>query len=382
MEFFLTILIWVACIMAGLSFLGMVSLLGYKVYLRFSTRISTPNGINSLEEITLGGQKQWIFIRGKNKDNPVLLFLHGGPGEPIGGISSSRRLDTGLISHFTVVHWDQRGAGKSYHSNIPVSSMTFDRLVEDCSELIDYLRNKLNVQKVFLVSHSAGTIPGIKTAYKYPEKIYAYTGVAQIINDYEQQVLSYEFVVEKAEKSGNVKVQNAIKAIGPPPYETSKKYYKLADQTGRYGGFIHKNGIGKMMNLWFDYLTSPEYTLSEGINTRRCKGLHFTTNAMWEEITSTNITRDIQSLKVPVYFLMGKYDMITPTVQVEKFYDSVEVENGKRLLIFENSAHWPLIEEKGKYQDHLINIVLKDSLYKSGGFTDESNNANRIRTTR
>ena len=130
--------------MGGLVFLGMISLLGYKVYLRFSTKIKTPNGISSLEEISLGGQKQWIFIRGENRDNPVLLFLHGGPGEPIGGISSSRRLDTGLIGHFTVVHWDQRGAGKSYHSDIRVSSMSINQLVEDCSELIDYLRNKLN----------------------------------------------------------------------------------------------------------------------------------------------------------------------------------------------------------------------------------------------
>ncbi|MFC1946550.1 alpha/beta fold hydrolase [Chloroflexota bacterium] len=381
MELFLTILIWAASILAGLLLLGMVSLFGYKVYLKLSTRINTPNSISSLEEITLGGQKQWLFIRGENKDNPVLLFLHGGPGEPIGGISSSRRLDAGLIGHFTVVHWDQRGAGKSYHSNIPVTSMSIDRQVDDCGELIDYLRDKLNTQEVFLVGHSAGTVLGIKTAHKYPEKIRAYIGVAQIINDYEQHALSYEFIVKKAEKSGNVKVQNAIKAIGSPPYETSEKVYEVADYIGRYGGFIHKNAIGKMMKLWLNYLTSPEYSLSEGINTMRGKGLHFTTNARWDEITSIDFSRDIQSLKVPVYFLMGKYDMISPTGQVEKFYDSLEVENGKRLHIFENSAHWPLIEEKKKYQDYLINVVLKDNLYKSGGITDESDNANRIRST-
>jgi len=366
MDLFLTILIWITCVLAGFIFISIVSLLGYKVYLRLSTRINTPNGISSLEEITLGGQKQWIFVRGKDKDNPILLFLHGGPGEPIGGISSSRRLDAGLIGHFTVVHWDQRGAGKSYHSDIPVSSMTLDRLVEDCNELINYLRKKLIVQKVFLVGHSAGTVPGILTAQKYPERIHAYVGIAQIINDYEQQVLAYEFVLEKAEKSGNVKVQKAVKAIGPPPYESSKYYYKLADQVGRYGGFFHNNAISKMMKLWFGYLTSPEYSLSEGINTMRGKGLHFATNAMWEEITGTDLSRDIQSLKVPVYFLMGKYDMITPTVLVAKYYDSLEAANGKRLDIFENSAHWPLIEEKDQYHDYLINVILKETLRKPG----------------
>ena len=350
--------------MGGLVFLGMISLLGFKVYLRFSTKIKTPNGISSLEEISLGGQKQWIFIRGENRDNPVLLFLHGGPGEPIGGISSSRRLDTGLIGHFTVVHWDQRGAGKSYHSDIRVSSMSINQLVEDCSELIDYLRNKLNTQKIFLVGHSAGSVLGMKTAQKYPGEIQAYAGVAQIINDYEQQVLAYEFIVEKAENSGNAKTQNAIKTIGPPPYKSSEQVYAAAKYIGRYGGFIHKNSMGKMMTLWFSYLTSPEYSLSEGINTMRGKGLHFTTNARWDEIISTDFNRDIHSLKVPVYFLMGKYDMITPTVLVEKFYERLEAENGKKLSIFENSTHWPLIEEKDKYQDYLVNVVLKDNQTK------------------
>ncbi|MFX0079380.1 MAG: alpha/beta fold hydrolase, partial [Candidatus Hermodarchaeota archaeon] len=131
-----------------------------------------------MEEITLGDLKQWIFIRGTDQKNPVLLFLHGGPGAPLLGMSSSRKYDAELIKHFTVVHWDQRGAGKSFNRDIPVDSMTLDRFVEDCNELIDYLRNRFHTQKVFIVGHSGGTIIGIKTAHKYPEKIHAYVGVA------------------------------------------------------------------------------------------------------------------------------------------------------------------------------------------------------------
>jgi pimeloyl-ACP methyl ester carboxylesterase len=194
-----------AFVLAGLLLLIIISLPTYKIYLKYSTRIRASNGVSSLEEITLGGSKQWIFIRGTDQKNPILIFLHGGPGEPVLGISSSRHLDAELTEHFTVVHWDQRGAGKSYHSDIPVDSMTFDRLVEDCNELIDYLRNRFKTQKVFLVAHSAGTPIGIRTAHKYPEKIHAYVGVAQVINDYEQERLSYEFIVEEAEKSRDVK---------------------------------------------------------------------------------------------------------------------------------------------------------------------------------
>ncbi|MHC4343805.1 MAG: alpha/beta fold hydrolase, partial [Planctomycetota bacterium] len=113
-------------------------------------------------------------------------------------------LDAELIKNFTVVHWDQRGAGKSYNSDIPVKCMTIDTLVEDCNELIEYLKNRFNTQKVFIVAHSSGSVIGIKTAHKYPEKIYAYVGVGQIINDYEQLKISYNFIVEEAKKSGDV----------------------------------------------------------------------------------------------------------------------------------------------------------------------------------
>jgi pimeloyl-ACP methyl ester carboxylesterase len=361
MKRFLQIIKWVAYILIGLLLLVFVGLQAYRTYLRNSTKIETPNGISSLEEIALGGIKQWIFIRGTDQTNPVLIFLHGGPGEPVMGMSSSRHLDAELIKHFTVVHWDQRGAGKSYHNDIPVNSMTFDRWVEDCNELIDHLRDRFNTQKVFLVGHSGGTLLGITMAHKYPEKIHAYVGVAQIINNYEQQKISYDFVVEEAEKSGDAKIQNAIKAIGPPPYDTPEKEHEKARYIIRYGGFIHDNPIKQMGFIMLSYLTSPEYSLVEGLKTMSGKGFNFTMDARYEEIKNINFAKEIQSIKVPIYFFVGKYDMIAPTVQVENFYNSLDAEKGKKLVIFDNSAHLPIIEEKEKYQELLVNVVLKES---------------------
>ncbi|MGB3632571.1 MAG: alpha/beta hydrolase, partial [Rubrobacteraceae bacterium] len=334
----------------------------YRSYLRSSTKIETPNGISSLEEITLGSLKQWIFIRGADQNNPILIFLHGGPGEPVMGMSSSRILDAELINHFTVVHWDQRGAGKSYTNDLLVDSMTFDRLVEDCNELIDHVRNRFNVQKVFLVAHSGGTPIGLKTAHKYPEKIHAYVGVAQVVNDYEQQRLSYDFAVEEAEKSGNSKTQDAIKAIGPPPYETPKKIFEKAKHVLRYGGLIHNNPMVNIGIVGVSYLTSPEYSLAEGLNTANRKGLNFTMNARWEEIKAVDFTQEIRSIEVPIYFLTGRHDMIVPTVQVQDFYNRLDAEKGKTLVIFEESAHMPIFEENEKYQDLLVNVVSKESL--------------------
>jgi pimeloyl-ACP methyl ester carboxylesterase len=361
MKRFLQIIKWLAYSLAGFILIVFISLQMYKTYLKNSTEIETLDAISSLEEIMLGGLKQWIFIRGTDQNNPVLIFLHGGPGAPAPGMPSSRNLDAELIKHFTVVHWDQRGAGKSFNRDIPVKSMTIDRFVEDCNELIEYVRNRFNTQKVFLVAHSSGSVIGIKTAYKYPDKIYAYVGVGQIINHHEQIKTSYDFIVKEADRSGDAKIQNDIKTIGPPPYKTPEKLFEMQNYVFRLGGVIHDDSIKKIGWLLLSFFTSPEYSLSEGFDNLMMKGLNFSTNSMWDEINNINITKEIQSFKVPVYFFEGKYDMATPTVLVKNFFSSLDAEKGKKLIIFENSAHIPMIEEKEKYEDLLINVVLKEN---------------------
>ena len=355
---------WGAAFVAGLFLLLVLGLMAYRVYLERSTRILTPNGISSLEEITLGDLKQWIFIRGTDRANPVLIFIHGGPGVPFLGMPSSRVQDAELIEHFTVVHWDQRGAGKSYSRDIPADSMTFDRLVEDCSELIDHVLDRFDAEKVFVVAHSGGTITGLKLAHRYPEKIHAYVGVEQIVDDLEQQKISYDFIVDEAEKSGKEKIQKSIEAIGPPPFDSIEKFNKKDGLVSKFGGIFHGKGIIQMWALGFSFITSPEYSLSEGINTLTMKGFDFTMNAMFDEYKSINFTEDIHSIRAPIYFFEGKYDMAIPLGPVEKYYDGLDAEKGKHFIVFENSGHFPMVEEREKYQDLLINLVLKESIGK------------------
>ena len=352
---------WVVLCIAGTLILLGICLQAYKVVLKNSTNIDTPNSISTLEKVTLGNLEQWIFIRGVDQSNPVLIFLHGGPGAPLAGMSSSRKNDAELIKHFTVVHWDQRGAGKSYQPDISLRSMTIDSLVEECSELIDYLRRKFDIQKVFIIAHSSGSVIGIKTAYKYPDKIYAYVGVCQIINDYEQQKISYDFILEEVQKSGDAKKIEKIEAIGPPPYDTPRRQNKKDNFIFRYGGVVHNNSFRHMGSVMLGFLTSPEYSLLEGLKTLLNKGYEFSMEAMWEDLKQINLTKVISSINVPVYFFEGRYDMATPTVLVEKFYNGLDAKKGKKFIIFKKSAHLPMLEEKKKYEDLLINIVLKET---------------------
>jgi len=365
-----SVLLLIAAFIAGFFLFLYVGLLLYKRRLKSSTKIETSNGISSLEEIRLGNLNQWIFIRGANRNNPVLLFLHGGPGAPLFGISSSRKYDAELIKHFTVVHWDQRGAGKSFNNDIPVESMTLNRLVEDCNELIDHLRGRFHTQKIFVVAHSGGTVIGIKVAHKYPDKIHAYVGVAQVINEHEQQKVSYDFLLNQAAKSGSAAKQKSVEAIGPPPYDSPDEFLKMAGHITKYGGFMHSKSMKDLIVLALNFLTSPEYSLSEGIRTFRNKGFDFTINAMWEELKKINLTEKIRSVEVPVYFFEGRYDMTTPTVIVENFYDNLNAEKGKKLFVFEHSGHMPMMEEKERYEELLINVVLRESLDSTPGLQE------------
>lgn len=353
----------ILAIVAGFLLTLFLGFLSYRFIFERITAINTPNGISSLESITLGEVKQWIFIRGTNQSNPVLIFLHGGPGAPIFGMSSSRVLDAELINHFTIVHWDQRGTGKSYNTEIPVNSMTYDRLVEDCNELIDYLCSRFNTRKVFLVGHSAGSIIGLKTAHRYPEKLYAYVGVSQILDEYERHKIWYNFILEEAEKSGDTKAQNEIKEIGTPPFDILEQYNKIIEFVSKYGGVIHESNTRHMLNMMLYFFTSPEYSLQEAFdNFVLLKGNKFTMNAMWEDIRNVNLTREIQSIQVPIYLFEGAYDMASPVESVKNFFNFIETEKGKTLILFENSAHYLIVEEKEKYYNSLVNIVLKESL--------------------
>ena len=116
--------------------------------------------------------------------------------------------------------------------------------------------------------------------------------------------------------------------------------------------------------LMLSFLTSPEYSFLEGFKTFNMKGREFTMNAMLEEINNVNLAQEIQSMNVPIYFFEGKYDMATARVPVEDFYDTLDAEKGKKLILFENSAHFPMLEEKEKYQDLLVNVVLKENQNK------------------
>jgi pimeloyl-ACP methyl ester carboxylesterase len=325
--------------------------------LTFPGEAKNKKGIDALEEITLGSVKQWILMRGEDVANPILLFLHGGPGfceMPHTHIDSPR-----LEKHFIVVNWDQRGSGKSFDPNIPKETMNVEQFLSDTHELILMLRKRFSKDQVFLIGHSWGSVLGLYTAYRHPEFLHAYIGMGQLVNAKEGEMISYQYTVEKAKEAGDEKAIKMLEKIGPPPYKGG--YQSLGTQRmllARFGGSMRNISFSDLVKI---RESSPFYTKANNANFM--KAFMQTISAMWDEVMEVNFFKDVPELQVPVYFFTGRCDYQVPFELLERYFAVLKAPH-KEIVWFENSCHTPNLSDPEGYQDRLINLVLKTTLNK------------------
>lgn len=163
----------------------------------WTSNIKGDNSISVLEQVEINGTKQQIMIRGHDQNNPVIIYVHGGPS--VSEIPYAKYEDL-LEKDFTVVNYDQRGSGKSYHFNEDYSNLTADVLVDDLLELTDYISKRFGKEKVILIGHSYGTYLGTTAAYKAPEKYEAYIGIGQVSNMQESEIDNLNYTISEAKK--------------------------------------------------------------------------------------------------------------------------------------------------------------------------------------
>jgi pimeloyl-ACP methyl ester carboxylesterase len=332
-----------------------IILLAYRAYkqkiVRNDTKIVEPIGIASLEKITLGGLDQWILIRAEEQSKPVLLWLHGGPGSPTMPLASQHDME--LVKHFVVVHWDQRGAGKSYSPEIPISTMVVDQFVSDTYELTQVLAERFDVPKIYLLGHSWGSQVGILTVAQHPDLYHAFIAVGQFIHSPAGDAVGYQFALDQAVSEEHQKALKELEAIGPPPWTTVKQRAANAQWINAFGGtgrqFTSKD-------YFRDMITSPEYTLHDLFGYVR--GMRFSGNSMIAngELNRVNLFELVPNVDVPVYFFQGRYDYNTPGDVVEPYYEMLDAPK-KSLVWFEQSAHFPQWEEPQKFVDELLKIL-------------------------
>ncbi len=166
--------------------------------------LTLPIFVSLLLAISINGIQQWINVRGKDTRNPILLLLHGGPGSP--ETPYNWTFQTPWEDFFTVVEWDQRGAGKTYALNDPdkiAPTMTVPKMLSDTEQVIEYLRRTYRKQKIILVGHSWGSVLGVLIAQKHPDWLYAYVGVGQWVNTQKSEREAYAFSLSEARANNN-----------------------------------------------------------------------------------------------------------------------------------------------------------------------------------
>jgi pimeloyl-ACP methyl ester carboxylesterase len=304
-----------------------------------------PNSVASLEQVRLGGLNQFILIRGKDKNCPILLFLHGGPGMP--AMYLAHRFQRKLENHFVVVHWDRRGAGKSFDENIPIDTMTVQQMIADTCELVQHLRKRFGQEKVYLVGHSWGTYLGMLVIQRHPEFFYAYVGIGQLTGEgHDSQEIAEiqdRFIRQQALETNN---QEALGELD------SAERFDREKWLFRFGGELRH--ATSFWPLILAGLQSPEYTLMDVRNVVR--GSTFSQRHMKYDAMSGPLIQAATLLQIPVYFFTGRYDYTDPFELTEQYFEKLQAPV-KKIVWFEDSAHFPFLEESDKFSDEMVKIL-------------------------
>lgn len=299
------------------------------------------------EYVRINGIDQFLFHLGTSFDNPVMLYLHGGPG-------SVESLLTGVFQDkweeiYTVVHWDQRGAGKTLTRNSD-KLPTVELMLQDLFEVVQYLKKKYNKKKIVLFGHSWGSVLGSIFIRKHPEEIEYYIGAGQIISMMENEQVGYNKIKELIEQAGDKKSLKKLESIGEYPggkVVFDKEFLKVRKLQGKY-----KVGLELGMDIWIAIFKSPVFKFSDIIAFMKS----FKANSkVLSFLGSFNLRTEVKEYKVPVYYVLGGNDWLAPYVIAEYYFKEIKAPN-KEVFIIPNAGHFLMMDQPGLVFDALSAI--------------------------
>ena len=315
-----------------------------------------PGSITELTEVTLGGHDQTIQIRGASPDKPVLLYLSGGPGQS--DLAFSRVLLDTLAQDFLVVGWDQRGTGTSYPALDP-STLTLQRAVDDTVDLTNYLRNRFDEQKIYLLGESWGSTLGVLAAQQHPELYHAVLSSGQMVSQRETDQRIYADLLAYAERTGDTGLATTLREYGPPPYRdlwaypVIMAYYdKLA---GDYDPPQAYQDLGSESGIGFYGVMGSEYAPIDKVNVLR--GLIDTFAIMYPQLQEIDFRQDVPRLEVPIYLFEGTHELEARSSLALEWFDMLDAPE-KQLFTFDNAGHSVAFEQYEEVHRILVEVIL------------------------
>lgn len=335
---------WKIALAATAVVLGSLLYWGLRVYTpAIADDPRTPGAaIASLEQVKLGGDSQWILIRGRNRHAPVVLFLHGGPGMPM--MYLAHAFQRPLEERFLTVQWDRRGAGKTFSADTDVAKMRVSQEMADTIELMETLRARFGAGRIILVGHSYGTSLGIDVARARPDLVRAYVGVGQQACDRPDELRLQDAWIAK-----EARMRSDAQALA---LATSGKRYDREPYLFRYGGeIVRSTSFFDLLGLG---LRAPEYSLLDAWNVKR--GVDFTHLHLKDDVSRGALVDDVTRLAVPVYFFEGRMDYTAPFACAQTYFDRLDAPR-KQLVWFAHSAHFPFLEEPQAFAAQLDRVA-------------------------
>lgn len=314
----------------------------WAVLLVFVAAISSARAAAPIHEaafVKIGGIEQWVTIDGRDRDNPVVLFLHGGPGNTDSPFAAS--LYAGWDKDFTLVHWDQRGAGRSFGKSGPsiAPTMTIARMRDDGIELAQYLGEHLGKRKIILVGGSWGSILGIHMVRARPELFHAFVGLAQIVNWEKNLAASYARVVAMARADGNKDAIAALALVGPPPWHALAKYRPFRKWQQTYQAKI---ATAPMPLLAIDPAYASAKERAQWSETDDFNWLHFVGLDMSGALTKVDLPALGTDFSLPVFIVQGEQDLTARPQLAKAYLDSIKAPR-KQFILALGSGHEPSV---------------------------------------
>jgi pimeloyl-ACP methyl ester carboxylesterase len=315
-----------------------------------------PDAIAEERKVMIGGVEQYVLLRGKNRQAPLLVFVHGGPGAV--ETPFLRKHNAALEDDFVVVYWEQRGAVHSYDPEADPADITIDRLTRDLGELIDVLLAEFEQEKVLLVAHSWGTVLALEHAAAKPETVAAYIAISQTTSQAESDAEGYEWALAKAQESKDAEAIKRLVDIGLPPY-TIDEFITQRRSINQFGGSSINNDSD--FDLAFSIVNSDEYSWRD--LPPFVKGIASSGAALWPEQKHYDARKRHPSIEVPIVMVMGRHDrVISPTLGAQ-YFDVLKAPD-KELIWFENSAHGPPFDEPDKFNEVVRQTARRVGLMK------------------
>jgi len=300
--------------------------------------------------VPIGGIDQWIGIHGADEANPVVLVVHGGPGE---AQTPLEHLYAGWLNDFTVVQWDQRGAGKTFgHNGKATPDLTLERLIQDGVEVADYTRQRLHKKRIILLGHSWGSFLGVNIIRKRPDLFFAFVGTGQVVSWAQIMASQHAWTIRRAEAEKNHEALKELQEIGPPPYEWGPKFLLARKWLNRYLADADVKYLQSQSQM---VRSAPDFSSQDFQDW--IAGLQFSMDLLYPTVATMDLPKTAgNSMPVPFFVIQGEEDHITPTNAAAGYFRAIHAPK-KGMLVIKGAGHFAYATHQKEFLTDLVQYV-------------------------